>query len=176
MLSNIINNYLTKFKDSSTSGRYADTLTLLDEMRAEFHRSPPKPSEVVDLLEELHSNPRFPGASLVFVAAWFSLSQDYIPLLCEIVSSEELAPWHEQAVELLGELPDPVSVPALTKAVGYRWDFDEWRSVPRKALQSLFAIGTQDALAVVKEANHSDVPEIREQAHELMGGRKRERN
>ncbi len=159
MLHNILDKYLELFRDSSTSGRYADTLALLDEMRSEFRRSPPKPLEVVKLLQEVLSNPRLPAASLVFVAAWHSLSQDYVPPLCQIVLSEELAPWHEQAIELLGQLADPASIPALTKALGYRWDFDEWLSIPRKALQSLFAVGTEDAMAAVKEATHSDAPE-----------------
>ena len=82
--------------------------------------------------------------------------------------TDELSAWHEQAIELLGELSNPDAVHALTRSLGYRWDFDEWLSIPSKALQSLVAIGTEVALAVVKHATQSDVPEIRNEAAELL--------
>jgi HEAT repeat protein len=109
------------------------------------------------------------GASLVLVAAWYSLSQDYVPSLCEIVVSERLADWHEQAIELLGELQSPISVPALVKSLDYRWDYDEWLLVPRKALRSLQAIGTPEAWAAVERARHSGSPQIRQEAVEILG-------
>jgi hypothetical protein len=108
------------------------------------------------------------GASLVFVAAWFAPSPEYVPLLCRIVSSGETANWHEQSIELLGVLASVEAIPALTKAVDYRWDFDEWLSIPLKALRSLKAIGTSNALRVLSEAAHSDVTEIREEAASLL--------
>ena len=120
------------------------------------------------MLHEIIANPSMPEASDVFTAAWFNLSQDYVPQLCTILSDEHLAPWHEQAVELLGELQNPDAVPALVKSLTYRWDFDEWLSIPRKALHSLAAIGTDKAMAIVANAMQSEVQEIRQEAAELL--------
>ncbi len=137
-------------------------------MRAILRTNPPSSDEVSHLLHEIIEKPSMLGASLVFVAAWLNLSQDYVPLLCKIVMADELSAWHEQAIELLGELSNPDAVQALARSLDYRWNFDEWLSIPRKALHSLVAIGTEEALAVVKHAAKSDVPEIRNEAAELL--------
>jgi hypothetical protein len=108
------------------------------------------------------------GATLVFMSAWFSPSQDYVPILSEMLFSEEMANWHEQSVELLGALASADAVPALTHAIAYRWDFDEWLSIPRKALRSLKAIGTSDALRAIRQELQSEVGAIREEAAELL--------
>ena len=145
-----------------------ETINMLDEMTAEFRDSPPGSDEVTSLFRELVSDPAMPGASFVFVAAWYNLSQTYVPPLCEILSSEKLAAWHEQSVELLGKLANPDSVEALTKSLDYHWEFDEWQNIPRKALHSLKAIGTNEALSVIERARYSKAPEIRQEATQIL--------
>ena len=168
MLTEKINSYLQRCQAASAAGKFTETIKLLDEMKTELRSSAPDSDEISSLFRELIANPSMPGASLVFVAAWSNLSQDYVSLLCEVLSTERLAAWHEQAVELLGELSNPDAVQALTKSLNYRWDFDEWLNIPRKALHSLASIGTEKAMAVILTARQSDVLEIRQEAAELL--------
>lgn len=167
MLIDLIQETLARCQAASKVGKYAESVQILDELRALFRTSPPSFEDVSHLFQEIIGNPSMQGASLVFVAAWFNLSQNYVPLLCKILSDERLAASHEQAIELLGKLQNPDAVPSLAKSLNYRWDFDEWLDIPRKALRSLVTIGTEEALTVVKHATQSDVPEIRNEAAQL---------
>ena len=152
MLSNTINKYLKLFKESPN---ISSTLKLSDEMRKEFQTSPPSVDEVIKELEKFALNPQYPGASLVITAAWCNLSSDYTPILCQILNDECNNVLHEPIVEILDELGDERAVPALSKALTYRWSYDEWLSVPRKSLQALALIGTPDAMIIIKEATKS---------------------
>ncbi len=160
MLLETLNDYLRRCQTATGSG----VSRVLDEMKSWQKENPPVPAEVCSLLRKLLSEGDFPATSLVFCSAWSSLSQDYIPILIEILSSESLAGWHEQTVELLAALPSPNAVAALRRALDYRWDYDEWSAVPRKALAALHAIGTPDALSAVKLATHAKEELIRQDA------------
>lgn len=168
MLINVIRENLARSQSASRARRFEEAVHILDEFRAMLRAAPPSSDEVLQLLQEVIADPSMPEASDVFTAAWYSLSQDYVPPLCKILSGEHLAAWHEQTVELLGELQNPEAISVLVKSLTYHWDFDEWLCIPRKALHSLVAIGTEEALAVVQLAMQSDVPEIRNEAAELL--------
>ena len=160
MLADMIKDYMDRFRAASSSGKYTETVAILDDMRTGSRTALPDSAEIATLLQKVLLNPDMPGANFCLMAAWYSLSPDYVPLLCEIVSSKAMAAWHEQAVELLGELSDPRAIPALAKALVYRWDYDEWLSVPRKALDALKAIGTEEALAVAQCGPDSGIPDV----------------
>ncbi|MEW4452048.1 HEAT repeat domain-containing protein [Bremerella sp. JC817] len=137
-------------------------------MTRELRATPPSSEEVLALLHVIREQPQYELASFVMVAAWFQLSPDYVPVLCEIVLDTRCNDWHEQAIELLDELRDPASIPALIAAIGYRWDYDPWYNVPRKALQALAAIETPEAIAAIQSATTSDIDLIRQEAIDML--------
>lgn len=149
-------------KDSKATGQ------ILAEMREAFSSSPPNVSEVVDLLNEIAEGRDVPEACLVFVAASYSLSQVYVPLLCRIVLNASLSAWHELAIEVLGDLANVDSIPALKAAIGYRWDCDAFLCVPTKALEALSNIGSPEALEIITQASESSDEVVREMALDLL--------
>lgn len=165
MLSNTVEKYLKLFKDSSSP---SESSRLLKEMRQEFETSPPLVSEVIQELEKYASNPDYPGASFVMMAAWSNLSKDYTPILCQILNDENNNGLHESVVELLDVLCDERAIPALSKALTYRWSYDEWLNVPRKSLLALAEIGTPEAKMIIKSASQSPEELISEDANMIL--------
>ena len=165
MLSNTISKYLRLFKESPSIHL---SLKLNDEMRKEFQDLPPSVNEVIHELEKFASNPSYPGASFIMTAAWNNLSKDYTLLLCQILNDDRTNSLHEPVVEILGELSDERAIYALSKALTYRWSYDEWLNVPRKSLQALAVIGTPEAMREIKEATYSSEDLIREDAKMIL--------
>ena len=165
MLSNTIDKYLNLFKNSQNTRA---TLKLHDEMIKEFQALPPSVDEVIQELEKFASNSQYPGASFAITAAWSNLSRDYTPILCQILNDELNNSLHEPIVEILGELRDERAFPALSKALTYRWSYDEWLNVPRKSLQALALIGTPEAMIIIKEASKSPEDLICEDANMIL--------
>ncbi|ALF53046.1 hypothetical protein ACX27_09615 [Nostoc piscinale CENA21] len=165
MLSKTIEKYLKLFKDSSTP---TESSRLLKEMKKELEISPPSVSEVIQELEKYASNPDYPVASLVMMAAWSNLSKDYTPILCQILNDESNNGLHESVIELLDGLRDERAIPALSKALTYRWSYDEWLNVPRKSLLALAEIGTPEAKKIIESAAQSPEELISEDANLIL--------
>lgn len=165
MLANTIEKYLKLFKEASN---VRASLTLSDEMKREFQTSPPSVDEVIQELEKFASNPNYPGASLLMTAAWTNLSKNYTSILCKILNDESNNGLHEPIVEILDELGDERAISALSKALTYRWSYDQWLNVPRKSLLALSAIGTPEAMMIIKEATRSSEDLIREDANMIL--------
>ncbi|BBD59696.1 hypothetical protein NIES2109_24870 [Nostoc sp. HK-01] len=165
MLSNTIEKYLKLFKNSPN---YRETDRIADEMRKEFETSPPSVSEVIQELKKYASNPDYPGASFVMMAAWSNLSKDYTPILCQILNDESNNGLHESVVELLDVLRDERAIPALSKALTYRWSYDIWFNVPRKSLLALAEIGTPEAKMIIESADQSPEELISEDANLIL--------
>ncbi|GAA4441806.1 HEAT repeat domain-containing protein [Bremerella cremea] len=168
MLSEFLKRYQTRCREASEAKEYSKVTRISEEMTRELRATPPSSDEVLALLRVIPEQPRYELASSVMVSAWFQLSQDYVPVLCEIVLDTRCNSWHEQAIELLDELRDPASVPALVAAIEYRWGYDPWYSVPRKALQALAVIETPEAIAAIQSATTSDVDLIRQEAIDML--------
>ncbi|MFO0883980.1 MAG: hypothetical protein U0894_07325 [Pirellulales bacterium] len=165
MLKQQIESYSTRIRQAKDSKA---TEQILAEMREAFSSSPPNVSEVVYLLNEIAEERDVPEACIVFVAASYSLSQVYVPLLCRIVLNASLSAWHELAIEVLGELAHVDSIAALKAAVGYRWDCDAFLCVPTKALEALSNIGSPEALEIITQASESSDEAVREMALDLL--------
>lgn len=118
MLSDTIDKYLKLFKEAPNNNVPS---RIGDEMRREFQNSPPSVDEVIQELEKYALNPKYTGASFVVRATWYNLSRDYVPILCQILNSESHNGLHENVIEILDELGDERAVPALSKALTYRW-------------------------------------------------------
>lgn len=165
MLSRTIEKYLKLFKDSP---RPTESSRLLKEMKKEFETSPPSVSEVIQELEKYASNPDYPGASFIMMAAWSNLSKDYTPILCQILNDESNNGLHESVIELLDVLRDERAIPALSKALTYRWSYDIWFNVPRKSLLALAEIGTPEAKMIIESAAQYPEELISEDANLIL--------
>lgn len=166
MLRNTVEKYLKLFKNSPN---YRETDRIANEMKKEFDISPPSVSEVIQELEKYASNPAdYPAASFVMMAAWRNLSKDYTPILCQILNDESNNGLHESVIELLDVLRDERAIPALSKALTYRWSYDEWLNVPRKSLLALAEIGTPEAKMIIESAVQSPEELISEDANLIL--------
>jgi len=163
-----VKRFSDRMRTASSEKRYTDTIKILDELRAELRAEPPEESEVITLLQEVYDSKSVSDAQYGFIAAWSNLSSTYVPILCEIVESEECQSVHDPAIELLSEFSDPRAFDVLKKAVSYRWDYDEWLHVPRKALQGLSRIGSPEAVEIIKTAASSQEEEIQNEAVEIL--------
>lgn len=167
-LTETLDRFAEKIRAASSEKRFTDTIKILDELRSELRAKPPKESEVVELLHEVSKANSVNDAQFGFIAAWSNLSSLYVPTLCEIVNSKDCQSVHEPAVELLSELRDSRAFASLKKAVSYRWDYDQWLHVPRKALRGLFQIGGNEAIEVIRKAVDSDEEAIRNEATGIL--------
>lgn len=163
-LKETVNRFSERMRTASSEKRYTDTIKILDELRAKLRAEPPEESEVITLLQEVYDSKSASDAQYGFIAAWSNLSAAYVPVLCDIVDSKKCQAVHEPAIELLSELNDPRAFQVLKQAVSYRWDYDEWLHVPRKALQGLSRIGGNDAVEIIRAAAKSDEEEIQNEA------------
>lgn len=140
-----------------------------EEMRQWMRDDPPSPEEVCSFLRDVKKNPDLEKAATKFDCLWFNLRPEYVPLLNDILSDDEhLKRWHWPVLLALDELADPRSIPALTKAVGYRYDYDPMFSIPKRALEALAYIDTPEAKAVLEQALTSDEFDLRRIAHSLL--------
>ena len=168
MLDEVIQTYMRKFQAAANERRYGDTLRIGEEMKSQFRADPPAVSEVNRYLDAMAGGYPLPGSDLVFTAVWCNPLRVFQKALCRILESEAAKDFHEQAVELLGEIGDSEAIPALRKALDFRWDYDEWLFVPRKSLRVLHSIGTPESLAIIKQAIASSETLIREEAISLL--------
>jgi HEAT repeat protein len=168
MLDEEIRVYLDKFKAAAETHRHVETLKVINEMKAHFTAHPANMADVIRYLNDMAAGVPPVGASLVFTPIWCNLSNVYEQPLCRILESEQAKGFHEQSVEVLSEIGSPHAIAALKKAIGYRWDYDLWLSVPKKALQALQSIGTPEAISIILEAAASSDSRIREEAKSLL--------
>jgi HEAT repeat protein len=97
-------------------------------------------------------------------------SHGLVAPLCELLSVRDTYLQHEWIAELLGEIGDPHAVAALNDACSFDIEDDAFRSLPKRCLQALSAIGTPAALAAVESQLSSRWPEVRRLATELLAG------
>ena len=167
-LRDFLEGYRSCIQNAVATGQHHTIGRWKDAMHAELERTPPDFGDVLPLLQDVRDNPDAPLATYVFQAATHELSPRYVPVLCEIVDSDRHAAWHEPAIELLGELGAPEAIPALRKALGSGRKTDGFGDVSEAALEALRAIGTREARAVLEEARHSPLAEVREAASEFF--------
>lgn len=76
---------------------------------------------------------------------------------------------HEDIIGYLQNYPDPASVPYLKSAIALKpalayLDYDDYGAYYKKCLWALQAIGTEEALAVIRECASSNDQALRTQA------------
>lgn len=90
--------------------------------------------------------------------------------LCALLSVRDNYLQHEWVAETLGEIGDPRAIPALVSACSFDVAGDGFRSLPKRCLDALVAIGTSEALAAVEAQRLSPWPEVRHWAAVLLDG------
>lgn len=88
--------------------------------------------------------------------------------LCELLCVRGAYLQREWVAELLGEMGDPRAIPALRAACSSEVAGDVCRSLPKRCLSALVAIGTPEACDAAREQLTSPWPEVREWAAELL--------
>jgi HEAT repeat protein len=97
------------------------------------------------------------------LAAFHHPSRSYTDVLCEVLAlREELN--NDDLVDTLAEIADPNSVECLREALHWNPPWDEFGQLARKVVWALAAIGTPEAMAVVREAAHDEREKPREAA------------
>jgi HEAT repeat protein len=88
--------------------------------------------------------------------------------LCELLSVRDGYLQHEWVADLLGEIGDPRAVAALSSACSFDVSGDPFRSLPKRCLEALAAIGTPEALGAIEAQLSSPWPEVQQEAAELL--------
>jgi HEAT repeat protein len=102
------------------------------------------------------------------LAAFHHPSRAYTEVLCGVLARQRDDVNNEDLVDALAEIADPASVACLRDALHWDPPWDEFGQLARKAVWALAAIGTPEAMAVVREAAHDERTKPREAAiHEL---------
>lgn len=101
-------------------------------------------------------------------AAFYHPSRAFTTTLCEVLARHDDDVNNEDLVDTLAEIADPASVDCLRDAVHWDPPWDEFGQLARKAVWALAAIGTPEALEVMREAAADERDKPREAAqHEL---------
>ena len=94
------------------------------------------------------------------------------PILCAVLERRDShvpANVIDDIVDLLHDIGDPAAVGALERAMLHPPEWDEYYHFARKCLWALLKIGTPEAIAAVRRATQSDIPDIREEAVRKLG-------
>lgn len=106
---------------------------------------------------------------LYVLAAYRHPSRTYTAELCEVLGRQTDEVNSEDIVDVLGEIADPAAVGCLEKTLWWQPSWDEYRQLARKCVWALAAIGTSDAMRILREAASSEDAPIREAAASKLG-------
>jgi hypothetical protein len=120
----------------------------------------------------LNRNRRVVEAALWIAPAFGVPFPIYFNLACQLLAED----WHISHENLIGKFQDakdPRAVPHLRKAIELKprleyLDYDDYGAYYKKCLWALKAIGTLEAVAVIKECANSDIEALRDEARYRM--------
>ncbi len=109
------------------------------------------------------------GFWLYTLAAFQRPSRLYTAVLCEALGRRDFdVVNHEDIVDVLAEIRDPAAVACLRDTLWWEPEWDEYRNLAVKCIWALAAIGTPEALVVIRDATTAESLEVQEAAaHEL---------
>lgn len=90
-------------------------------------------------------------------------------VLCEVLSRQLDEVNNEDIVEVLGAIADPAAVGCLEETIWWQPPWDEYRSLAVKCVWALAAIGTPDALGVLRDVASTGPAEVRAAAAHKLG-------
>jgi len=149
------------------TGREEWALTF-DQFQAEIRRLPNIEGEIIEGLRMLVLNPETSHCELWIQAASERPTAALVSPLCQILSVRNRYMQHEWVAEILGELKSPASIDCLRDACSFAVEGDVFRSLAKKCLGSLAAIGTASAIAAIKSQISSPWPEVRREAERVL--------
>jgi hypothetical protein len=86
------------------------------------------------------------------LAAWQHPSHAYTRTLCDVLGRQSDELNNEDVVGVLDHSRDPAAVGCLRDALDWEPEWDEFRQLAVKAVAALAAIGTPEAIAVLRDA------------------------
>ncbi len=98
------------------------------------------------------------------LAAYHHPSSAYTPTLCDVLRRRSDALNNEDVVTALDRSRDPAAIGCLRDTLVWEPPWDEFRQLAVKALSALAAIGTPEAMAVLREAAANPSEWVREAA------------
>jgi hypothetical protein len=102
------------------------------------------------------------------LAAYRRPSRDFTPELCAVLARQMDDVNNEDIVDVLAEVADPAAVECLEEALWWQPPSDEYRQLAIKCVWALAAIGTSDALRVLRDAASSEAAPVREAAERVL--------
>jgi len=98
-------------------------------------------------------------------AAFQRPSRSYTEVLCRVLAQRDIDDFnYEDVVDALAEIRDPAAVSCLRDTLRWEPEWDEFRNLAVKCIWALAAIGTPEALAMIRDATASESPEVRKAA------------
>lgn len=124
--------------------------------------------EIQDALEKaIRDRDEVDVADLLLVAGADGLDASYKQVLGTLLKSD-FHREHEEVVTALEEVGDPESVEVLYETALRIPDWDDFRSLARKCILALKAIGTEEAMQRLRDLSECDDAIIREFAEEIL--------
>lgn len=143
-------------------------INLWETFRREVSQVSPAVDDVVAAIDLmiLHQEWRWGEALLIMAAA--SRDPRIVSRACSLVEAGHPSAPIENAIEFLGDVALPETVPTLMRAVGFRFNYDPTLQVPIKALQALREIGDQRALDYLRHVSKTEAGMLGIEASELL--------
>jgi hypothetical protein len=132
----------------------------------DFYRTP---NDTIKFLQQARDDRSADDVELTLGLIFrFQPTADYVPLLCELLAAD-FHTRHEDIIRALQDAADARSIPSLRQAVLLKpkleyLAYDDYGSYYKKCFWALRAVGTPEALAVIREFTVSEDSAAREQA------------
>lgn len=131
-----------------------------DQVRDLVRASMQSPLELAEALRTALAEREHSLSSFILVLGFDNKDSTLVPVLCEIVDSNDPLLGIEDAIVLLGRIGDPHAVPSLIRVLisPPEWDFSHYMG--EKAVEALARIGTDQARAAIRLAVTSPRPRV----------------
>ena len=124
--------------------------------------------DLLDVMKDAVAAQDWPRLNAMLHVAFLVPDRKFTPLLCDVLDHHREESDMEALADLLFDIRDERSVPALIRAFDYYLPVDDDFHFNRKVLHALYRIGTEEGISVVTQALHSRKELIRETAEHLL--------
>lgn len=115
-------------------------------------------------LQQASQSENWPLFERYVLVAHLRPSPRYTATLCDVLARQSDEVNNEDVVDVLAEIRDPAALGCLEHTMHWQPPWDEFRQLAVKCIWALAAIGTPEALAVLRDAASYEALEIREAA------------
>ncbi len=103
------------------------------------------------------------------LAAYRHPSRAFTGALCDVLRQRSGEVNNEDIVDVLAEIADPAAVGCLEETLWWQPHWDEYRQLAVKCIWALAAVGTPEAMRVLREAATCEAAPVREAAARKLG-------